>query len=63
MGGILGRAPKAQAAPPVPVINKAQENAYEADELRRRRGIGANILTGRAGAEAVTPGAKMLLGM
>ncbi|WP_414902471.1 hypothetical protein ACMT1E_04375 [Sphingomonas flavalba] len=41
--------------------NAAAEAAMRDDELRRRRGAGANELTG-GGAEAVTPGAKTLLG-
>jgi hypothetical protein len=55
--------PKQQSTPPVPTRNQAMENAYAADELRRRRGMAANILTGRSGAEAATPATKMLLGL
>jgi hypothetical protein len=47
--------------PPVPTRNVAAENARRRDVLRRRRGQGANELTG-GGAEAATPGGKTLLG-
>lgn len=47
---------------PLPTINRADAMAgARADELRKRRGAGANELTG-GGAEAVTPGGKALLG-
>lgn len=39
----------------------AMVNAQD-DALRRRRGAAANALTGPGGAEASTPGAKVLLG-
>jgi hypothetical protein len=54
---------KKPAAQPVatPTRNAAAENARRFDELRRRRGAGANELTG-GGAEARSPGGKVLLG-
>lgn len=58
------KAPAASAgAPPVPSRNLAYEAARRnMDSLRRRRGAGANEITG-GGAEAPrSPGAKTLLG-
>lgn len=49
------------AAPVVPTNNMAEGLAMQSDALRRRRGAGANELTG-GGAEAATPGGKVLLG-
>lgn len=62
MSGLFST-PKMQAVPPTPTRSQAMENAYAADALRRRRGSAANIITGRAGAEAAAPGTKMLLGL
>ena len=47
--------------PTVPTRNAAADAIRQDDALRRRRGAGANELTG-GGAEAVTPGGKTLLG-
>jgi len=54
-------APAAPAAPLVPTRNAAMDAARRDDVLRRRRGAGANELTG-GGAEASTGGGKTLLG-
>jgi hypothetical protein len=56
-----GKAPASVSPLPVPTINMAAEAARRDDELRRRRGAGANELTG-GGAEAMTAGGKTLLG-
>jgi hypothetical protein len=73
-GGLLGigaaklMAPKAQKAadviaPPAPVtFNDAVDRRMRDDERRRRRGAAANIITGAAGAESMSSGAKVLLG-
>ncbi|HEY0149861.1 MAG TPA: hypothetical protein VGB70_12770 [Allosphingosinicella sp.] len=42
--------------------NDAVDARMRDDERRKRRGVGANILTGGSGAEARTPGGKVLLG-
>lgn len=42
--------------------NDAVDARMRDDERRRRRGVGANILTGSRGAEATTAGGKVLLG-
>lgn len=42
--------------------NDAVDARMRDDELRRRRGVGANILTGPSGAEAQSAGGKFLLG-
>ncbi|HEX8400514.1 MAG TPA: hypothetical protein VF628_02295 [Allosphingosinicella sp.] len=49
------------AAQPVATRNMAAEAAHREGLLRKRRGAGANELTG-GGAEASTPGGKTLLG-
>lgn len=57
-------APKPAATPmpqPLPTRNMAAEAARAGDQWRRRRGAGANELTG-GGAEARSPGGKTLLG-
>lgn len=62
--------PKKAAVTPPPTIdmprgitrNDAVDAAMRDDERRRRRGMGANLLTGPMGAEASTAGGKMLLG-
>ncbi len=70
-GGIAGTlaakamAPKSTPTPvaqPLPTRIAAADAARNDDMFRRRRGAGANELTGRGGAEARTPGAKALLG-
>jgi hypothetical protein len=63
LSGAFKKPAKAPVAAPPPVVtrNAAAENARRYDELRKRRGAGANELTG-GGAEPVTPGGKVLLG-
>lgn len=66
LGAVAGlfNKPKPKPAPvqPRPITrNMAAEAARQGDRLRRRRGAGANELTG-GGAEASTPGGKTLLG-
>lgn len=61
--GLLDTKPAEQAAVPTPPMpDAAAEAARRDDELRRRRGQGANVATGAGGAEASTPGGKVLLG-
>lgn len=60
----LGLKPKLKkpGAPPKPVSrDEARESAERDDELRRRRGGAADMLTGAAGAEA-GEGGKTILG-
>lgn len=55
LGGALGLGAKKPKIPrPLPVARRdeAAEAAMADDELRRRRGASADILTGRTGAEA-----------
>lgn len=53
---------KKPGAPPAPVTRDSVLDAADRDdELRKRRGGAADILTGAAGAEAGTPG-KTILG-
>lgn len=42
--------PKAPTPDPVPTIDDAARQRTETDRLRRRRGMGGNILTGPLGA-------------
>lgn len=52
--------PKSPSAPPAISRNDAAMAAARSDEFRRRRGAGANEITG--GAEASSGGGKSLLG-
>lgn len=63
MAGALFGKPKMPAPVPVATRDMAAENAASADELRRRRGAGANVLMGFTGAEPASAGAKALLGV
>ncbi len=54
-------APETFAPRPI-TRNDAVDARMLDDERRRRRGVGANILTGSSGAEAQTSGGKVLLG-
>jgi len=56
------KAPKPQAQTPAITRNDAAERAYALDEIRKRKGYGANLITGAGGAEARTSGGKTLLG-
>jgi hypothetical protein len=62
--GLFAKKVKAVEPPVTPIVptrNAAADAMRRDDALRRRRGAGANELTG-GGAEAVTPGGKTLLG-
>lgn len=63
VGGLNKQKPQQPVQTPVVDQSAALDaaNQQAADDLRRRRGAGANELTG-GGAEASTPGAKTLLG-
>jgi hypothetical protein len=53
VGGLLGLTKKkTQKALPAPTRDDAEQQAIADDELRRRRGASADMLTGTAGAEA-----------
>lgn len=56
--------PKPKIPDPTPVVTRddAIDQIQEDDERLRRRGAGANMLTGSTGAEATTAGGKTLLG-
>jgi hypothetical protein len=59
---LLGlKAPRVPQAAPPPTRDDAADLAARQDELRRRRGSAADIVTGPAGAEAAK-GAATLLG-
>lgn len=58
---LMSSKPKIPAAPPPINRNIAADAARQDTEFRRRRGAGANELTG-GGAEAQTGGGKVLLG-
>lgn len=55
-------APTPQMATPVVTRDAAAEAARRDDELRRRRGAGANVAAGTGGSEARSAGGKVLLG-
>jgi hypothetical protein len=59
--GLIPNIPKPQ--PPTPPITRddAATAAARADELRKRKGSGADIITGQGGAEAGA-GGKVMLG-
>lgn len=72
-GGLLGAGVKAAAkavapgkkkvaAPGVPLATRDDAAATIDDELLRRRGGAADILTGATGAEAALSGGKLVLG-
>lgn len=61
IGSQLLSKPKPPAAPLAVTRNAAAEAAMRDDMMRRRRGAGANEITG-GGAEARSPGGKALLG-
>ncbi|KQX19344.1 MULTISPECIES: hypothetical protein [unclassified Sphingomonas] len=63
MSGMMFGKPKMAAPTPVATRDMAAENAAASDEIRRRRGAGANVLLGFGGAEAATAGGKALLGV
>ena len=62
---LLGLVPKAPTLPaPVPVATRddAMSAIQTQDELARRRGGAADMITGAGGAEPTTPTGKALLG-
>ncbi|ARS27622.1 hypothetical protein [Sphingomonas sp. KC8] len=60
---IVGKPKAAQPISQRPVTRDDAAAQMQADDdLRRRRGAGANLLTGPSGAEARTAGGKVLLG-
>ena len=58
----LFKKPKVAAPAPVATRDDAVRAAMKDDELRKRRGGAADILTGASGAEAAAPGVKNLVG-
>ncbi|WP_061780762.1 hypothetical protein [Sphingomonas sanguinis] len=50
--GLIPKTPKLPAPVPTPTRDDAREAVAMDDALRRRRGGAADIVTGRAGAEA-----------
>lgn len=73
-GGLLGSGVKAavkavaggkknkQAQAPLAMVSRDEATASIDDELLRRRGGAADILTGATGAEAALSGGKLVLG-
>jgi hypothetical protein len=59
--GLLNKKGKAPTAVPAPVDNAARRQAQADDELMRRRGGAADIISGAGGAEAPA-GGKAALG-
>lgn len=51
---LSGKAPAAQAAPPIPTIDQASIDRQAADMARKRKGIAANQLVGNTGPATVT---------
>jgi len=60
--GLIGKKKKEEAARPLPIASRdtAREEADRRDELRRRRGGAADIVTGAMGAEAGAGGKQSL---
>lgn len=55
--------PKPVAQPKIPNLNNAALAAAAEDPLRRRQGVGANVLTGPGGGEPLmSVGTRTLLG-
>lgn len=61
MKALFGKPKKPGPPPGMVTIDTARDNASRMDELRRRQGSGADIVTGPTGAEAGS-GAATLLG-
>lgn len=61
LGGIFGHH-KPPKALPIPSRDDARAQIDREDELRRRRGASADILTGNTGAEAALSGGKFVPG-
>lgn len=63
-GGLLGLGgkKKKQAIAPIPTATRDDAMTAVDDELLRRRGGAADILTGATGAEAALSGGKLVLG-
>lgn len=61
---ILGKNKKKTVAQPLPTATRddASALAMQEDEIRRRKGSAADILTGSTGAEAALSGGKLVLG-
>lgn len=61
--GVISTPGKAPAALPAPTARDTVASTIAADdELRRRKGAAADIITGAAGAEAPLTGGKLVLG-
>ncbi|MDX3883597.1 MAG: hypothetical protein QHC65_04185 [Sphingomonas sp.] len=60
--GLVSTPGKPPAALPSVTRDTAAEQQRDQDELRRRRGSAADIVTGPDGAEAVLSGGKLILG-
>lgn len=58
---LLGGQPKAPTPLPQPTVDQAAQRAAQQDVLSARRGAGADMLLGAAGAES-TQGKKTALG-
>lgn len=64
LGAAVGlfKKPKLPAPAPAPTRDDAARAAMKEDNLRKRRGGAADILTGAGGAEAAATGVKTLVG-
>jgi hypothetical protein len=60
--GLVKKPGKAPAPLPTPTRDDVVDRMASEDELRRRRGGAADILTGQGGAEAAPSGGKQTLG-
>jgi hypothetical protein len=60
--GIISTPGKPPSALPAPTRDDAAAQIRADDELRKRRGGAADIITGAAGAEAPLTGGKLTLG-
>lgn len=58
----LFKKPKLPAPAPAPTRDDVAREAIRDDELRKRRGGAADMLTGAGGAEAAATGVKTLVG-
>lgn len=64
LGAVVGlfKKPKLPKPVPVPTRDDVAREAIKEDNLRKRRGGAADMLTGAGGAEAAATGVKTLVG-